>query len=305
MGMDTQRRLSLTLGISLLILAAELVGGLISNSLALLSDAGHVFTDSFALGLSLIAALISRRPTDQRATFGYHRVGLLAAVINGVSLVGIAAFIFFEAYRRFLSPPVIDLSLMLPVAAAGLAANVLMAAILGRGHGDLNIKSAWLHIIGDTLASVGVIVSGVIIYFTGWVYADPVASVLIGGIIIFGGIRVAKEALLIFLDLVPSGYDVEKIAGELLEVPGVQGVHDVHIRGLTHGRVEFTAHVRVLDQNISEADEIRSAVQERLRRMGISHTVLQVECVECTEEGLYCRICGDGAPVATHSHGER
>jgi cobalt-zinc-cadmium efflux system protein len=294
MGLTGQGRLSLSLGISLFILIAEVIGGILSNSLALLSDAGHVFTDSFALTLSLIAARISMRPTDQRATFGYHRVGLLAAVINGASLVGIASFIFYEAYRRFLSPPEIDLSVMLPIAAVGLAANLMMAVILSRGHVDLNIKSAWLHVMGDTLASVGVIVSGTVIYFTGWIYADPLASVIIGAIIIAGGIRVAREAVLIFLDLVPKGYDVEEIAGKLSRVPGVQGVHDIHIRSLTHRRVAFSAHIWVLDQNMRDAEKIRLAVEEKLREMGIAHTVLQLECVQCTDNGLFCQACSEG-----------
>jgi cobalt-zinc-cadmium efflux system protein len=301
MGLTGHGRLALSLGISLFILLAEVVGGIISNSLALLSDAGHVFTDSFALALSLIAARISLRPTDTRATFGYHRVGLLAAVINGLSLVGIAAFIFYEAYHRFLSPPEIDLSVMLPIAAVGLAANLTMATILSRGHVDLNIKSAWLHVMGDTLASVGVIVSGAVIYLTGWVYADPLASVVIGAIIIIGGVRVAREALVIFLDLVPRGYDVEEIAEKLSGVPGVQGVHDIHLRSLTRGRIAFTAHIWVLEQNMRDAERIRKAVEDELGEMGITHTVLQLECVQCTDNGLYCRTCSEGA-VAEHPH---
>src|SRR5512139_1921168 len=180
MKLTSEKRLFLTLSITLFILLAEVVGGLLSNSLALLSDAGHVLTDAFALGLSLIASRISKRPSDYRATYGYQRVGLLAAVINGLSLLMIAAFIFYESYKRLMSPPQIDVSLMLLIAGFGLAGNLAMALIIGTEHEDLNIRSAWLHVLGDTLSSLGVIISGLIIHFTHWVYADPVASALIG-----------------------------------------------------------------------------------------------------------------------------
>jgi cobalt-zinc-cadmium efflux system protein len=209
-----EKRLLITFSITLFILFAEVLGGLISNSLALLSDAGHVLTDAFALGLSMIAARISKRPSDYKATYGYQRVGLLAAIINGLSLLSISVFIFYESYHRFHSPPSINTSVMLPVAIGGLLGNIVMAWILGSKHHDLNLKSAWLHVLGDTLASVGVIISGVIVYLTGWTYADPIAGTLIGIIIISGGIRVVKEATSIFLDLVPQGFDVEDIDGD-------------------------------------------------------------------------------------------
>lgn len=288
--MNIQKRLALSFSITLLILLAEVVGGLLSNSLALLSDAGHMLTDAFALGLSLIAARISRRPSDLRATYGYQRVGLLAAVINGVSLVGIALFIFIESYERFLSPPEINTPLMLVVATGGLLANLAMAFILGRGHHDLNIKSAWLHVLGDTLSSLGVIISGIVIYSTGWLYADPVAGVMIGVIIITGGVRVVREALAIFLDMVPRGYNVEAIAMKLSEMPGVLGIHDVHIRSVAHGRIHFSAHIWVQDQRLSEVEGLRKRMEEGLREMGISHTMLQFECGECETKGLYCQV---------------
>jgi cobalt-zinc-cadmium efflux system protein len=301
MKLSIEGRLKLTFSIVLLILAAEVVGGIISNSLALLSDAGHVFTDAFAIGLSLIAARISMRPLDRRATYGYYRVGLLAAVINGLSLVGISIFIFIEAYQRFLSPPEINLAVMLPVAAGGFIANLIMAFILGHGHHDLNVKSAWLHVIGDTLSSLGVIVSGIIIYYTGWRYADPVASLVIGAIIITGGVRVISEAVHIILDLVPKGYDVKAIAEEIKKMPDVMGIHDVHIRSLTHKRVYFSAHVWVRDRMLSEVEGIRMSIEDRLRELGIHHVLLQFECLECNTEGVYCRTCSI-RPAELHEH---
>lgn len=288
--MTAQKRLTFSFYITLGILAAELAGGLISNSLALLSDAGHVFTDAFALGLSMLAVWMGRKPSGLRATFGYQRVGLLVAVVNGLSLVGIALFIFIESYRRFIAPPIIDLAVMMPVAAGGLAANVVMALILGREHKDLNIKSAWLHVMGDTLSSVGVIISGAVIYFTGRLYADAIAGFLIGLIIITGGARVAKEAIHIFLELVPKGFHVEDIAKEIAAMSEVMGIHDVHIWSLSHGKVAFTAHVWVHDQMLGGADKIRKKIEARLNELGISHTLIQLECGECEKNGLYCQI---------------
>lgn len=311
MDKRAEKRLLITLGITLGILIVELVGGLLSNSLALLSDAGHVLTDAFALGLSLVAARISRRPQDTRATYGYHRVALLAASVNGLSLVGIAGFIFFESYQRFMNPPEIDLALMMPVAIVGLVANILMVWILGHGgHGklDLNIKSAWLHVLGDTLSSFGVIVSGAVIYFTGWGLADPIAGLVIGLIIITGGSRVLRESLHILLDLVPSAFDVKKIALEIEAMEGVRSVHDVHLRSLSHRRVSFSAHVCVEDMMLSEAGMLRERIVHFLQHMGIGHVLIQLESRECDIPDLFCRSCA--MPVAgahqhddTHGHG--
>ena len=290
MKLTPEKRLLLTLSVTFVIFFAELIGGLISNSLALLSDAGHVITDAFALGLSLIAVRISRRPSDARATYGYQRVGLLAAVINGLTLLGISVFIFIESYQRFVSPPEVQISVMLPIAAGGLLGNMLMAFILGHGHHDLSIKSAWLHILGDLLSSVGVIVSGTVIYLTGWAYADPVAGVLIGVIILVGGIRVVREAAVIFLDLVPQGFDVEDIAKQISALPGVVGIHDVHLWSLAHRKVSFSGHIWVHDQKLSDLQPLRNRIECLLKEMKISHILLQFECADCESSALFCRI---------------
>lgn len=290
MSISAEKRLRLSLAVTILILIAEVAGGLFSNSLALLSDAGHVLTDVFALGLSLIASHISRRPSDYRATYGYQRVGLLAAVINGLSLLAIAGFIFFEAYSRLTSPPHIEVRLMLVIAAFGLFGNIVMAFIIGTEHEDLNIKSAWLHVLGDTLSSVGVIISGLIIYFTNWVYADPIASLLIGIIIVSGGVRVVREAASIFLEMTPEGFHAEDIAKRICDMPEVMGVHDVHIWSLAHRRIAFSAHIWVHDQRLSEAEGIRKKIEKMLSEMGIGHIMLQFECAECENGGIYCQI---------------
>jgi cobalt-zinc-cadmium efflux system protein len=290
MRLNIEKRLMISLSLTMFILLAEVIGGFISNSLALLSDAGHVLTDAFSLGLSMIAAHISRKPSDARATYGYQRIGILAAVINGTSLLVIAVFIFLESYRRFVSPPEINTPIMLAIATGGLIGNILMALILGHTHEDLNIKSAWLHVLGDTLSSVGVIISGIIIYLTGWRYADPVAGIMIGIIIVAGSIRVLKESLSIFLELTPEGFCVEDIAKHIAGIPEVIGIHAVHIRSLAHKRIAFSAHILVHDQKLSEVEQIRKKIESLLRDMNISHILLQFECAECENSALYCQI---------------
>lgn len=297
---SNEKRLIWAIVVTFIVLAGEVVGGVVSNSLALLSDAGHVLTDVFALGLSLIAVIIGRRPSDYRATYGYQRIGILAALINGSTLVVISVFIFAETYRRVFSPPHIDSGVMLFVAAGGLVGNMVMARILGSGHKDLNIKSAWLHVLGDMITSAGVIAAGLVIRYTGWYLADPVASGLVGVIIIVGGGRVIKEALWVFLELSPLGYHAEDISKMMCSMDGVLGVHDVHVWSIGHGVPAFSAHVLINDRRISETDAIRREIEEKLEHLGIRHTVLQMECAECQENALYCQV--GGAEEELHHH---
>ncbi len=292
MADSQEKRLAWSIVVTLIVFAGEVVGGLLSNSLALLSDAGHVFTDVFALALSLIAALIAKWPSDFRATYGYQRIGLLAALINGSSLVAISIFIFIETYKRLSSPPEINSGLMLVVAVAGLIGNLVMAWILGGGHKDLNVRSAWLHVIGDTLSSGGVIIAAVVIRFTGWWIVDPLVSGFVGMVIIVGGVRVIKEALWVFLELSPLGFHAEEISKTICGMENVMGVHDVHVWSIGHGVPAFSAHVLINDRKISETDGIRRSIEEKLSSLGIKHTVLQMECAECDANGLYCRMPG-------------
>jgi len=294
MNMSGEKRLAITFLVTLLILAAEVVGGYISNSLALLSDAGHMVTDALAIALGLLAARISKKPSDKYATFGYQRVGILAALINGLSLLVIAVFIFYESYQRLLSPPEINIPVMLVIAMLGLAGNLVMAFILGHSHEDLNVKSVWLHVLGDTLSSVGVILSGIIIYFTGWAYADPIVSVLIGGIIIWGGARLVRDTISIFLNLTPKGFSVEVLAKKITDMPDVVDIHDVHLWPIAHNHVAFSAHVLVDDKTLKEVEATKHTIEEMLRENGIDHSTLQIECtcVNC-DNNLYCQIKSD------------
>ncbi|HNY70012.1 MAG TPA: cation diffusion facilitator family transporter [Syntrophorhabdus sp.] len=290
MKMNGEKRLFLTLLVTMAILTAELVGGYLSNSLALLSDAGHMVTDALAIALGLVAARISRKPSDEHATYGYHRVGVLAALINGLSLLVIAVLIFYESYERLMAPPLINIPVMLGVAFLGLVGNIVMALILGMSHEDLNIKSVWLHVLGDTLSSVGVIVSGIVIYFTGWIYADPITGVLIGCIIILGGIRLVRDTLSIFLVLTPKGFSVEALTKKIAAIAEVKDVHDVHLWSIAHNHIAFSAHVLLSDRTLSEADITKKNIEHVLKENGIAHSSLQIECTTCGNNGLYCRI---------------
>ena len=294
MSLSPEKRLAITFFVTVLILAGEVIGGYLSNSLALLSDAGHMVTDALAIALGFMAARISKRPSDKNATLGYQRVGLLAALINGLSLLVIAAFIFYESYERLMSPPSIDIPVMLGIAVLGLAGNLVMAFILGHSHEDLNVKSVWLHVLGDTLSSVGVIISGVIIYFTGWAYADPIASVLIGGIIIWGGIRLVRDTISIFLNLTPKGFNAEALTKKITDMPDVIDIHHVHLWPVAHNNVAFSAHILVNDQTLGEVEATKKRIEEMLRENGVDHSTLQIECSNVTcDNNLYCQIKHD------------
>jgi cobalt-zinc-cadmium efflux system protein len=286
-----EKRLSITFIVTLVILAGELVGGYLANSLALLSDAGHMVTDALAIALGFVASHISKKPSDKYATFGYERVGVLAALINGVSLLIIAVLIFYESYERFYSPPEVNIPVMLSIAAIGLIGNLVMARILGHGHEDLNVKSVWLHVLGDTLSSVGVIISGVVIYFTGWTYADPLMSVFIGAIIIWGGVRLVKDTVSIFLNLTPKGFNVESLVKKISDMPDVLEVHDVHLWPVAHNNVAFSAHILVDDKTLKEADVTKKRIEEMLKENNVSHSTLQIECtcVDC-DNNMFCRL---------------
>jgi cobalt-zinc-cadmium efflux system protein len=273
------------------ITAVEVAGGILSNSLALLSDAGHMLVDCLALGLSLFAMALARRPATASKTYGYHRAEIMAALTNGTILVVVSLYIFYEAYQRFFNPPQVRTPLMIAVAAIGLAGNLAMVRLLrGRGRRSLNIKAAFWHVIGDTMSSVGVIIGGVIILFTGWYIADPIIAVLIGGIILWGAVRIVRESSDILLESVPRRINVDEVVAAIKGVPGVQDVHDIHIWTITSGLDAMSAHVRIEDQTVSRSAEIVEAVNQQLARdFDIKHTTLQLECDSCPT-GLVCGI---------------
>jgi cobalt-zinc-cadmium efflux system protein len=285
------RPLKITLGLVLAIMIAEIIGGVFSNSLALLSDAGHMLTDALALGLSLFAINLARRPATATKTYGYHRAEIMAALANGIILILVSIFIFYEAYRRFLEEPSIKSPLMLIVASIGLVANLIGLYLLRRGsRSSINIKAAFWHVIGDTLSSVGVIIAGFIIYFAGWYVADPILAVVIGFVILWGAIRIVKEAVDILLESVPPHVEIAKVAEAVKKVPGVENMHEIHIWTITSGIYALSAHLRITDQMVSQSCDILTSVNEVLvHDFNITHTTLQLECESCPT-GVVCNL---------------
>jgi cobalt-zinc-cadmium efflux system protein len=288
------RPLIITLGIVLVVMLAEFVGGILSNSLALVGDAGHMLVDGLALGLSLFAINLARRPSTLARTFGYHRVEIMAALANGSILVAVSALIFFGAYQRFRDPSDVKTPLMLAIAVVGLVANLIGIWLLRKGsHSSLNIRGAFWHVLGDTVSSVGVIAAGVIIRLTGWVAADPIVAMVIGVVILWGAIRLVRDSVDILMEAVPKHIDVEAVVGVVKGLPGVEEIHDVHIWTITSGIIALSAHVMIQDQMVSLSTDVRDSVNRMLAdRFGITHTTLQLESARCEScpVGVVCQI---------------
>jgi cobalt-zinc-cadmium efflux system protein len=289
----------ISLALTGLIFLAELVGGLLTRSLALLSDAAHVFLDVFALGLSYAAIRLASLPPNDRHTYGYHRLRVLAALANGATLLLVAFEIFREAVRRFSNPEPVLAGPMLVVAAIGLVVNLIVAYVLrGHSHEDLNVRSAFLHVLGDALASVGVIVAGLVIVLTGWTVVDPLVSVLIGVIILVGSGNVLRQSVHILVEGVPRGLTATGVARAMYDVAGVSEVHDLHIWTLSPGYSALSAHVVLDDQSLSEAQSIMADLEAALsEQFGIGHTTLQFECESCAPGTIIC-------PYEVNNHGE-
>ena len=234
---------------------------------------------------------IARRPATPSRTYGYHRVEIMAALANGITLVLLALWIFYEAYQRVLDPPLVQTPLMLLVATIGLIANLIGMLLLRRASQEhLNIKAAYWHIFGDTISSVGVIAAGVIISVTGWYIVDSIIAVFIGCIILWGAVRLVRESSDILLEAVPKHIQLDKVIETIKKVPGVEDVHDIHIWTITSGIHALSAHLLIEDQRVSRSAEIVEAVNQGLsRQFNITHTTLQLECESCPT-GLICEI---------------
>jgi len=282
-SLKDSRPLKISLAIVLVVLVAEVIGGILSGSLALLGDAGHMLVDALALGLALFAMTMARRPATPTKTYGYHRVEIMAALANGVILVLVSIYIFYEAYQRFLNPPPVNAGLVILIASIGLIANLVALLLLRKSrHGSLNVKAAYWHVVGDTISSVGVIVAGVIILATGWVIADAIIAVFIGGIILWGAVRIVREAADILLEAVPKHVHVNRVIEVIKSVSGVEAVHDVHVWTITSGMYALSAHLLIEDRTVSRSGEIVAAVNQRLAKcFRINHTTLQLECEQC------------------------
>jgi cobalt-zinc-cadmium efflux system protein len=285
-------RFVLSLALTGVIFLAEVGGGIWTGSLSLLSDAAHVFLDAFALALSYVALRLSERPPDDRHTYGYHRAQVLAALANGASLLVVAVGIFREAWSRLREPADVLAGPMLVVAVVGLVVNLLVALVLREHeHGDINVRSAFLHVLGDALASVGVIAAGVVIAVTGWTTIDPLVSIVIGAIILIGAGRLVLRSVHILTEGMPGDLTASEVGETMRSVSGVKEVHDLHVWTVSPGYVALSAHVVLADQALSETAPVMAALRTTLsEQFGIQHTTIQFECASCTPDALMCRF---------------
>lgn len=276
-----KRNLAIVFGLTTLYLAAEIIGGLWTGSLALLADAGHMLTDVAGLGLALLAIRFAERPASPERTYGYYRVEILAAMTNGAVLIGISIYILYEAYERFLSPPEVQSETMLLVAAMGLIVNIAGIFILRAGSQEsLNMKGAYFEVLSDMLTSIGVIVAGVIMLTTGWYYADPLILAGIGLFILPRTWVLLKDAVGVLLEGTPSDVNVTALREGVANVAGVAGVHDLHVWSLTSGVNAMSVHA-VLAEGAVHDDVLASVQRHVTSNFKISHVTVQVESKGC------------------------
>ena len=296
MAANPASRFATSLVITLVFVGIEATAGTFANSLALLTDAAHNLTDVIALGLSWFAIRLTDQPSSARKTYGYHRAGILVALINSTTLVLIALGIFYEAWRRFLHPPQVDSVILIVVGLVAVIVNVSTAWLVSHGsRNDLNIRSAHVHLVGDVLSTAGAVVAGVLIYFTHQNWLDALASVLIGLLILYSAWGILRETVDILLEASPRDVDMPAMVAEIMRVHGVLGVHDLHVWSLTRSLRSMSAHVLTEDVSISRCAEIQRRVNELLYdRYNIGHATLQLECEKCEPDSLYHEMDGDG-----------
>ncbi len=273
----------------------EVIGGFITNSLALLSDAGHMLSDALSLGIALLAFTFGEKAANYSNTYGYKRFEILAAVLNGVTLVLIAIFIFHQAILRLQNPPEVASTGMLIIASAGLLINILVAWIMIRGgdvEENLNMRGAYLHVISDMLGSVGAIVAALLILFFGWGWADPLASVIIAVLILHSGYQVTKSGLHILMEGAPHNVDMNDVINTIQNTKGIQSFHDLHVWSITSGLNVLSCHAVVCDQmSIAESEKLLHQIRHDLEHHNIQHTTIQFETSPCQHDNsIFCRI---------------
>jgi cobalt-zinc-cadmium efflux system protein len=285
-------RLKIALAITAVYMVAEAIGGWLTNSLALIADAGHMLTDVAALTLTITAIRFASRPATAKKTFGYYRLEILAAFVNGIALVLLSIWVIYEAYQRWQAPLQIDGFDLTLIAFGGLVVNIIAAKLLHHGHHhDLNMRGAWLHVMGDLLGSATAIVAGVLVVAFGWLWADAVCSVVISLIIIFGAWRLISESVNVLLEGTPSHIDLAAVEKAILETEGVAGVHDLHVWTISSGMDALSAHINH-EASVSHSS-LLARVRDRLHdRFGIEHLTIQMESTGREMEAVY--VCETG-----------
>jgi len=289
--------LKVALALTCVVLAVEFAGGLVSHSLALLSDAGHVLTDVFALGLAWFAVSQANRPADARRSYGYHRVSILAALVNSVTLIVIVLVIAYEAIQRLAHPEPVQGGVVIVAALVGIAINAFVAfGLRGEAH-SLNVRAALLHVIGDIGASVGVVVAGAVILLTGWLYIDPLLSLAIAVLIAFGAWRIVRETVNLLMEGTPREIDLAAVTQEITGTELVASMHDLHVWALSSDEVALSCHIVIADSPLGDAEHVVRDLESRLcGKFDIGHTTIQVES---------CHPCGEihhGAGDHNHPH---
>jgi len=302
-GMNEQR-LRLSLGLTLAFVGVELVAGIRGHSLALMSDAGHNFTDAFALLLSWYALWIARKPATAGKTYGYHRVGILTALFNAVTLLAIAGVIIGEAIRLFAHPEPTQSTPMIVVALIAVVMNTVIALWLhSASHDSLNVRSAFIHMLGDAISSAGVVGAGIVVHFTGWVYADPLVSVLIAIFIVVSSVGIVREAVNVLLEGTPRGLDMKTLVEAMQDVPGVDDVHDLHVWCIGDGMNALSCHLRVSESDAYRAGTVVREVKDMLaERYATRHSTIETECIGCNSGEVYCQMDVHEKTGCDHSH---
>lgn len=293
-------KLALAVILTLIFVVGEAVAGAFAHSLALLSDAGHNFADAAALGFSWYALWAAKKPANADMTYGYHRVGILAALVNALSLVVIALLILWEGIRRLAHPEPVHGLLMIVVASIAVVLNLLIGVWLHAGaKHDINVRSAYLHMLGDAVSAVGVVIAGIIVVTIGWHLADPLVSFLIAALILWSSWGILKESIKIFLEGTPHGMNMPNVEKSIKSVPGVLGAHDLHVWTVGPGVIACSCHILVSEQSVREGQQILKAVVHTLEHEHkINHTTIQVEVEGHCSDETYCQI----DPAKVHAH---
>ena len=290
-------RLIAVFALTAIFMVIEAIGGWVSGSLALLADAGHMLTDVGALGLTLLTAWIARRPADQSNTYGYLRWEILAALVNGAVLFGLAAWVVIEAIGRVAHPTPIQGGLFFGIAAAGLVVNAIGLSLLyGNHHDHLNTRGAYLHILGDLLGSVGAVIAAVIVLLTGWTLADPIVSVVLSLLILAGAFRLVRESAEILMEAVPRHISIPEVERRMQSVPGVCAVHDLHVWTVANGIVAMSGHAVVPELGLHP--NVLGGIKDSLAELGIRHVTVQLESGEPCDE---VAVAGDQAHADSHA----
>jgi cobalt-zinc-cadmium efflux system protein len=289
--------------ITVLLFFVELAGGFISNSLALLSDAVHMLTDVFSLILALLAAIFASLPPNRKNTFGFYRLEILSALLNGSALTVISLFIFYEAFQRVLHPAAIQSTIMLVVATIGLLGNIGGAVILaGSSRNNLNMRGAFLHVLSDGASSVGVIIGGLLIHFLGWSYADPILGLLIGLLILRGAYGLIWESVNVLLEATPKGIKLYDVLAAISAVKGIKDIHDLHVWSISSGINTISAHLLIKEGDTARTNEILQEVRDILQaKFNITHSTFQTECESCSDD-VFCHFERPAGEGHAHEH---